>query len=753
MMKRRVLKKVLAIVLTLAMIIPSVVLFKNVDVIAATQEEEIPEGYIPIYDISELYAIRNDLDGKYILMNDLDMSQDTDLYDVGNGWVPIDGFSGIFDGNGHFIKNMKIYGNVRYHAGLFGDCSGECKIKNLGMVDVDVNIEADTSDFSFGTIASCRQYDYSRSLEISNCFVTGKIQILCNEYDYRDDIFIGGLVGGGNYLAEVNLNNCYNSADINVKASSAGVAGLCGGDAIVVNCINQGNIMYNDELGTPISYYSFGHGTGYDYTNCFYMLNVSKNDSWATALTETQMKNKNFFTGFDFEDTWFIDPYSNYPHPQLKACPQQRIDSIEIVNVPTKTVYSQGDKLDCTGGIIKLIYEDGLEQEVLLTDKMLCDYDMTKIGMQKIPVIYCGIAETQFEIMVNEIPVESVQLNKNETTIYKGKSETLSATVLPENATNKDITWSVVSGDSVTVDNNGKVTANKQGISTVRATSQNGKYADCIVHVEIPCILLQLTNYNVTINKGDTSSVEDTIGYTMSPLDCTDTVTWKSSNDKVLMIDDNGIMTGFAAGTVTVIGTTSSGTTAMANVTVQRNINEFTVTGLSNKYYTGKAIKQKIAVSDGSTTLKENVDYKVSYQENVNVGTAKMKITGIAPYVGTIEHSFQILQTQEEQEQKQVVIKRPSKARIKSVTAGKKKLTVTWKKVSGARGYKVQFATNKKFSKGLKTYSVSSSTTKKVCKGLKKRKTYYVRVAAYCNNEEGTLLMGKYSSVKAKKTK
>ena len=191
----------------------------------------------------------------------------------------------------------------------------------------------------------------------------------------------------------------------------------------------------------------------------------------------------------------------------------------------------------------------------------------------------------------------------------------------------------------------------------------------------------------------------------------------------------------------------------MANVTVQRNINEFTVTGLSNKYYTGKAIKQKIAVSDGSTTLKENVDYKVSYQENVNVGTAKMKITGIAPYVGTIEHSFQILQTQEEQEQKQVVIKRPSKARIKSVTAGKKKLTVTWKKVSGARGYKVQFATNKKFSKGLKTYSVSSSTTKKVCKGLKKRKTYYVRVAAYCNNEEGTLLMGKYSSVKAKKTK
>ena len=719
-MKRRVLKKVLAIVLTLAMIFPSAVSLKNVDVKAATQEDEIPEGYIPIYDISDLYAIRNDLDGMYILMNDIDMGENTELYDTGNGWVPINGFSGIMDGNGHYIKNMKIYGDVTY-AGLFGYTDYSFTIENLGMLNVDIDVTRNRASAAIVAYISCGV----GNAEIKNCFVTGNIK---GTGGY-DDVYAGGVTGYHYYYYTYDYTkivNCYNLADISAIQTENYHAynSAYGKNVHLENCYNKGN---NESI----------QGVFPD----------------ATPLTDAQMKISKYFTGFDFEDIWFIDPYSNYPYPQLKSCPQQRIDSIEVVNTPTKTVYSQGDKIDCTGGTIKLIYEDGLEQEALLTKDMLGDYDMTKTGVQKIPIIYCGIAETQFEIMVNEIPVESVQLNKNETSIYKGKSETLSATVLPENATNKDITWSVVSGDSVTVDNNGKVTANKQGTSTVRATSQNGEYADCIVHVEIPCILLQLTNYNVTINKGDTSSVADTIGYTMSPLDCTDTVTWKSSNDKVLMIDDNGIMTGFAAGTVTVTGTTSSGTTAMANVTVQRNINEFTVTGLSNKYYTGKAIKQKIAVSDGSTTLKENVDYKVSYQENVNVGTAKMKITGIAPYVGTIEHSFQILQTQEEQEQKQVVIKRPSKAKIKSVTAGKKKLTVTWKKVSGARGYKIQIATNKKFSKGLKTYSVSSSTTKKVCKGLKKRKTYYVRVAAYCNNEEGTLLMGKYSSVKAKKTK
>ena len=45
------------------------------------------------------------------------------------------------------------------------------------------------------------------------------------------------------------------------------------------------------------------------------------------------------------------------------------------------------------------IYEDGLEQDVLLTKDMIGSYDMNKIGKQSIPISYCGLAETSLDIL------------------------------------------------------------------------------------------------------------------------------------------------------------------------------------------------------------------------------------------------------------------------------------------------------------------------------------------------------------------
>ena len=76
--------------------------------------------YIPIYTIEELYSVRNNLSGSYILMNDIDLSEATavggDWDFMGNGWNPIGSgdiygngaFSGEFDGNGHKITGMRI---------------------------------------------------------------------------------------------------------------------------------------------------------------------------------------------------------------------------------------------------------------------------------------------------------------------------------------------------------------------------------------------------------------------------------------------------------------------------------------------------------------------------------------------------------------------------------------------------------------------------------------------------------------------
>lgn len=80
------------------------------------------------------------------------------------------------------------------------------------------------------------------------------------------------------------------------------------------------------------------------------------------------------------------------------------------------------------------------------------------------------------------VPVTNVTLNKSTMTLSFGSSETLTATVLPDNATDKTVTWSSNDSTVASVDSNGKVTAKKVGTATITATA-GGKSATCVVTV------------------------------------------------------------------------------------------------------------------------------------------------------------------------------------------------------------------------------------------------------------------------------
>ena len=84
--------------------------------------------------------------------------------------------------------------------------------------------------------------------------------------------------------------------------------------------------------------------------------------------------------------------------------------------------------------------------------------------------------------------VTSVSLNENTLELYTGQSETLITTVTPDDATNKAVTWASSNDTIATVDNNGKVTAVKEGTATITATAADGsgKSATCTVTVEKP---------------------------------------------------------------------------------------------------------------------------------------------------------------------------------------------------------------------------------------------------------------------------
>ena len=130
--------------------------------------------------------------------------------------------------------------------------------------------------------------------------------------------------------------------------------------------------------------------------------------------------------------------------------------------------------------------------------------------------------------------------------------------------------------------------------------------------------------------------------------------------------------------------------------------------------YTGKALKPAVTVTLGGKTLKRDTDYTVAYSKNTNIGTAAITVTGTGSYAGTAKGSFKIVAP---------VVKA---SKITNIAVGKKKMTVTVKKVSGATAYKVQYK-----AKGAKKWKTKIAKKAKVTiKKLEKGKRYQVKVTA-----------------------
>ena len=158
------------------------------------------------------------------------------------------------------------------------------------------------------------------------------------------------------------------------------------------------------------------------------------------------------------------------------------------------------------------------------------------------------------------VRVSSVSLNKNSLELPIGKSETLVATILPSNATNKSVTWSSNNTSVATVSSSGEVKAKALGsaIITVK-TNDGGKTATCSVTVTAEIISVTGVSINppsLSMAVGDTQTVYAEI----TPSDATDnTVSWSSSNPSIATVSSSGVVTAKAAGTATVTARTNDG--------------------------------------------------------------------------------------------------------------------------------------------------------------------------------------------------
>lgn len=231
----------------------------------------------------------------------------------------------------------------------------------------------------------------------------------------------------------------------------------------------------------------------------------------------------------------------------------------------------------------------------------------------------------------------------------------------------------------------------------------------------------------------------------------------------------------------------------------------YTVSGISNKTYTGKAITQNIVVKAGTYTLKNNIDYKVIYSGNVKVGEAKVTITGLGKYASlsaiktftiakaniskatfsaignkaytgknivpavTGKYNTRVLKkgtdyTVTYSKNKTigtatVVVKGKGNfngsktikfkivptnvTSIKITSKSKSKLTISYKSNSTASGYIIQYSYKK--NSGYKTLK-NTKANKFTQGGLKSKKVVYIRTAAY-KKVKGVTYQGAYSKI------
>ena len=144
------------------------------------------------------------------------------------------------------------------------------------------------------------------------------------------------------------------------------------------------------------------------------------------------------------------------------------------------------------------------------------------------------------------IPVEGIILNRNEVVIVEGKTESLSAIIQPVDATDKSIEWSSSDNEIVRVDWDGLITAIAPGKAVITATSSEGDHkASCEVEVLTAIKGISLNQKELSLPEGKSIEI---IAY-IEPEDAYDkTVIWASSDDSIVAVDQNGIITAKKAG-------------------------------------------------------------------------------------------------------------------------------------------------------------------------------------------------------------
>lgn len=227
-------------------------------------------------------------------------------------------------------------------------------------------------------------------------------------------------------------------------------------------------------------------------------------------------------------------------------------------------------------------------------------------------------ASCSVTVVKGYVAVSSITLNKEKLELVEGNSETLTATVSPNDATDRTVSWSS-SNDAVATVKDGTITAVKEGEATITAKAGE-KTASCKVVVAkkvIPVESIELNKTELELKKGETS----TLTANVQPTNATNpAVSWSSSNSDIAKVDQSGKVTAISGGEA-IITAKAGDISAECRVSVSVPATSVSLNKTSVEMHPSETI-QLVA-----TILPEDTTEKASWSSS-NQGVASVDETG-----------------------------------------------------------------------------------------------------------------------------
>jgi len=195
---------------------------------------------------------------------------------------------------------------------------------------------------------------------------------------------------------------------------------------------------------------------------------------------------------------------------------------------------------------------------------LLADSLKTKYGVKFVPTDKNRYAESQakviLEIKQTVFPVAGVAISAKTLELRANESAGLSAAVAPANATDKAVQWNTSNASVAKVDADGNVTALAEGTAEISVTTEDGGYTDsCAVTVlpsGEPVSGVNIENQKVRLNPGESAQLVATV----LPAEAGNKkLLWKSADEKVATVDENGFVTAVGPGKTVISAVTEDG--------------------------------------------------------------------------------------------------------------------------------------------------------------------------------------------------